>query len=87
MSSAAFNDRCADRSSRNDGYEYPRAFIVRRSDILTEDEVIKYIQGKLSKHKWLEGGVIFMDELPRNPSGKILRRKLLESHSSGQTKL
>lgn len=72
---------------RNDGYEYPRAFIVRKSDSLTEEQIIKHVQSKLSKHKWLEGGVIFMDELPRNPSGKILRRKLQESHSSGQAKL
>ncbi|KAF2169257.1 hypothetical protein M409DRAFT_64982 [Zasmidium cellare ATCC 36951] len=72
---------------KNDGYEYPRAFIVRKSDSLTEDQIIKHVQSKLSKHKWLEGGVIFMDELPRNPSGKILRRKLQESHSSEQTKL
>lgn len=73
--------------ARSDGYEYPRAFIVRKGDSASEEEIIKYVQSKLSKHKWLEGGVVFMDELPRNPSGKILRRKLQESHSSGQTKL
>ncbi|KAJ6504162.1 phenylacetyl-CoA ligase [Mycena vitilis] len=29
-----------------------------------------------SKHKWLTGGIQFTDAIPRNPSGKILRRLL-----------
>lgn len=32
--------------------------------------------GLVSPQKWLRGGVIFVDEIPKNPSGKILRREL-----------
>lgn len=29
-------------------------------------------------YKWLSGGVAFTDTIPRNPSGKLLRRLLRE---------
>lgn len=32
--------------------------------------------GKVSNYKWLAGGVRFVDEIPKSPSGKILRRFL-----------
>lgn len=32
--------------------------------------------GKVSRQKRLRGGVIFLEEIPKNPSGKILRRVL-----------
>ncbi|KAH9975617.1 amp dependent CoA ligase [Russula compacta] len=47
---------------------------------------------RLSKHKWLRGGVQVVDEIPRLPTGKILRRKLqdeyaISEHERTQTKL
>lgn len=40
---------------------------------------MKYVLSeKVSPQKWLRGGVTFIDDIPRNPSGKILRRKLKE---------
>ena len=36
------------------------------------------IKAKLTKYKWLEGGVKFVDAIPKNPSGKILKRVLRE---------
>lgn len=30
----------------------------------------------MAPHNRLRGGVRFVDEIPRNPSGKILRRKI-----------
>jgi 4-coumarate--CoA ligase len=38
----------------------------------------KHVAEVKSKHKWLTGGVHFIDTIPRNPSGKILRRLLRE---------
>jgi 4-coumarate--CoA ligase len=30
----------------------------------------------MSRHKWLDGGIEFVDAVPKNASGKILRRLL-----------
>jgi acyl-coenzyme A synthetase/AMP-(fatty) acid ligase len=30
------------------------------------------------QYKWLKGGVEFIDAIPKNPSGKLLRRVLRE---------
>jgi len=39
---------------------------------------MKYVSDRKSRAKWLDGGVRFVDEIPKNPSGKILRRVLRE---------
>ncbi|KAJ3185701.1 hypothetical protein HDU85_001055 [Gaertneriomyces sp. JEL0708] len=57
--------------------ELPRAFVVVKPGAkLTEREVQQYIEGKAAQHKWLRGGVAFVDEIPKAASGKILRRVL-----------
>ena len=35
-------------------------------------------QGILAEYKWLTGGVEFVSEIPKLPSGKILRHELRE---------
>ncbi len=40
-------------------------------------EAIKsWLAERVSRHKRLEGGVHFVDAIPKNPSGKILRKLL-----------
>lgn len=57
--------------------ELPLAFVVKQTEgNLTEKEVIDFIAKKASPAKRLRGGVRFVDEIPKNPSGKILRRHL-----------
>ncbi|XP_052737716.1 luciferin 4-monooxygenase-like [Bicyclus anynana] len=57
--------------------ELPTAFVVKQQDAkVTEQEIIDYISDKVAPWKKLRGGVIFVDEVPKTPSGKILRRKL-----------
>ncbi|KAG4078404.1 hypothetical protein HA402_013115 [Bradysia odoriphaga] len=56
--------------------ELPLAFVVKSDPRLTEADVVKYVYDKMSPAKRLHGGVIFVDEIPKNPSGKILRREL-----------
>jgi 4-coumarate--CoA ligase len=68
--------------------ELPFAFVVPQSGVkLTEQEVIKFVSDNSSKAKWIRGGVKFIDEIPKNPSGKILRRELRELHKSFKSKL
>ncbi|EYB89829.1 hypothetical protein Y032_0227g2815 [Ancylostoma ceylanicum] len=62
--------------------ELPRAFVVRASDSLTEEDVKLWIKDKVSPHKQLAGGVEFLREIPKSAAGKILRRVLRERVSS-----
>ncbi len=57
--------------------ESPLAIVVRSDDALSAAEVIEYCRGKLAGFK-LPQAVVFVDEIPRNPSGKILKRILRE---------
>lgn len=59
--------------------ESPLAIIVRKDEGLTADEVMKYTAGKLAPFKSVKG-VEFIDEIPRNPSGKILKRELRDTY-------
>ncbi|MFV0309251.1 MAG: long-chain-fatty-acid--CoA ligase [Desertimonas sp.] len=55
--------------------ESPLAVVVRADDALTEAEVLEYCQGKLARYK-LPRRAVFVDEIPRNPTGKPLKRVL-----------
>jgi len=56
--------------------EVPKAYVVvRKGENLTADEVIAYCSKKLAKFK-VPHEVEFIDMLPRNPSGKVLKREL-----------
>ena len=55
--------------------ESPFAIVVRSDAQLSEAEVLNYCRGKLAAFKQPKG-VAFIDEIPRNPSGKILKRLL-----------
>ncbi|KAF7369084.1 Phenylacetyl-ligase [Mycena venus] len=68
--------------------ELPMAFIVLQPELAAAattdsrlaDElrasIFKHVADVKSKHKWLAGGIRFTSAIPRNPSGKILRRLL-----------
>ncbi|KAF2709612.1 acetyl-CoA synthetase-like protein [Pleomassaria siparia CBS 279.74] len=60
--------------------ELPRAYVVRKegSEGLQEKDVKAWMEGKLAKYKRLEGGVRFVQEIPKTASGKILKRTLRE---------
>ncbi|KAI5357211.1 putative AMP-dependent synthetase/ligase, AMP-binding enzyme domain, ANL domain-containing protein [Septoria linicola] len=63
-----------------EGDELPRAYITRRTKDgkPSEEEVKEYIKEKLIYYKKLEGGVVFVDAIAKNASGKILKRLLRE---------
>ncbi|XP_011688647.1 PREDICTED: 4-coumarate--CoA ligase 2-like [Wasmannia auropunctata] len=57
--------------------EIPVAFVVKQpgATIIAQD-LQEFVKQKLSPQKWLRGGVQFVDAIPKNPAGKILRREL-----------
>lgn len=51
--------------------EVPRAYIVKvQGSKLTEEEIVKWMEGRVAKHKRLRGGVRFVDAIPKNPVSK-----------------
>src|ERR1700742_3193250 len=55
-----------------------RAFVVKADGASVDEEAIKaYVKDNLARYK-VPREVIFRDELPRNPTGKILKRELRE---------
>ncbi|MCM3601686.1 long-chain fatty acid--CoA ligase [Robertmurraya korlensis] len=59
--------------------EVPKAFIVLKSDqSITEEDVILYCKGRLAKYK-LPFEVEFLEALPRNASGKVLKNSLRQN--------
>jgi fatty-acyl-CoA synthase len=60
-----------------------KAFIVTCDGAeLTEDEVKSYVKDNLANYK-VPRQIEFIDELPRNPTGKILKRELAEQSEGG----
>ncbi|KAF2139184.1 uncharacterized protein K452DRAFT_360883 [Aplosporella prunicola CBS 121167] len=63
--------------------EVPKVFVVKSSAVGLEEsdrmvarQLQKFVEDHKSRHKWLKGGVEFVDSIPKSPSGKILRRVL-----------
>lgn len=61
-----------------DSGELAMAFVVRADPTLTEQDVIDFANSNASPAKKIRGGVIFINEIPKSPAGKILRRQLRE---------
>ena len=56
--------------------EVPVAYVVVSVDATTTpDELVEHCRGQLAKFK-VPKDVVLIDELPRNPSGKVLKREL-----------
>lgn len=61
------------------GTDWPRAYVVTTDgSTVSEDEVKRWIADRLAQYKQLRGGVVFVDEIPKNAIGKFLRRELRE---------
>ncbi|KDQ09385.1 hypothetical protein BOTBODRAFT_37137 [Botryobasidium botryosum FD-172 SS1] len=66
--------------------ELPRAYVVPKSgyaSLPTQKEretfalgIQKWIEGKVARHKYLRGGVVVIEVIPKSAAGKILRRQL-----------
>ncbi|KAL5362691.1 hypothetical protein BJX96DRAFT_106345 [Aspergillus floccosus] len=72
-------------TSRDGSTEVPRAFIVRAKGAagsrLTAEEIYMFSRRRLASYKALDGGIIFVEEIPRTASGKIQRFKLTQMNT------
>ena len=59
--------------------EEVRAVVVRGGEEITEDELIQYCHERLAGYK-RPRSVIFIDELPRNVMGKVMKRDLRDQY-------
>ncbi|UNI24275.1 hypothetical protein JDV02_010035 [Purpureocillium takamizusanense] len=73
--------------------EVPKAYVVKAtaaigsaSDADVVAAISKHVEDHKARHKWLKGGVEFIDAIPKSPSGKILRRLLKEREAQGRKK-
>lgn len=57
--------------------EVVKCFVVRKNESLTEAELMEYCREHLAKYK-LPKTIEFLEELPKNTTGKILRKALKE---------
>ena len=60
--------------------ELPRAYVVLKPTAdpkeATEQYLNDWVKARVAPQKRLDGGVIFIDQVPKSASGKILRRIL-----------
>lgn len=57
--------------------ELPTAFIAKQPNSeVNPQEIIDFVKNQLSPQKWLRGGVHFLESIPRNSTGKVMRREL-----------
>ncbi len=61
--------------------EVPKAFVVRSGEVEAED-VIAFVSERVAPYKKVRC-LEFVDEIPKSPSGKILRRVLVQRERSG----
>ncbi|KAJ5908359.1 Acyl-CoA ligase inpC [Penicillium taxi] len=70
--------------------EVPKAIVVKSpsagSDEAAIESIKKYVKDHKARHKWLKGGVRFIDMVPKSPSGKILRRLLRDQEKEARRK-
>ncbi|KAA1476773.1 acetyl-CoA synthetase-like protein [Dentipellis sp. KUC8613] len=64
----------------------PRAWVVlstagqRRGEEASLAALDDWVRSQMAKHKWLRGGIQAVDQIPKSPTGKVLRRVLQEEY-------
>ncbi|CAM1502211.1 Fc.00g041950.m01.CDS01 [Cosmosporella sp. VM-42] len=70
--------------------EVPKAFVVKAEEAAgkSNEEVTKainkHVEEHKARHKWLKGGIEFIEVIPKSPSGKILRRMLRDQEKKAR---
>jgi acyl-CoA synthetase (AMP-forming)/AMP-acid ligase II len=64
-------------SPDEDAGEAPKAFVVRKSEDVTVEALMRFVAERVAPHKKIRR-IEFIESIPKSPSGKILRRLLIE---------
>ena len=72
----AVADACVVPVADEECGEIPKAYVVSRETV-GEDELIAFVAGQVAPHERVRA-LEFIDEIPKSPSGKLLRRVLVE---------
>jgi len=67
----------------DDAGEVPKAFVVVREEISAQ-AIVEFVAERVAPHKKIRA-IEFVDRIPKSPSGKILRRVLVEYERHGGT--
>lgn len=73
--------------------EVPKAFVVKSPSVGLEEndrvlarQIQKHVEEHKARYKWITGGIEFIDQIPKSPSGKILRRFLRDREKEKRRK-
>lgn len=69
--------------------EWPRAYVALQETAkgkVKPGDIQEWVKTKVAKHKWLTGGVTFVDEVPKLASGNI-QRKVMREWSKADAKM
>ncbi len=75
LGNPAIADACVIGVADEEAGEVPKAFVVKKSEISPE-QVMSWLAERVAPHKKVRM-VEFVDELPKSPTGKLLRRVLI----------
>lgn len=57
------------------GEEQPRAYVVLQTgQSASPEDIASWLAQRVARHKRVTGGVVIVEEIPKNPSGKIMRK-------------
>jgi len=73
---------------RANATEVPRAYVVLREGVVGNEakaqELVDWVATQVAPHKKLRGGIRFVEQVPKSPSGKVLRRVMREQAKTEQ---
>jgi len=65
--------------------EVPRAYVVAKPNVkLDVEQLNEFVGSKVAEYKRIRGGIEIIDAIPKNASGKILRRQLKLQYEKNQ---
>lgn len=59
--------------------------VLKPGQSAAAEEIIRFLDGKVTATKRITGGVVFLEAIPKNPSGKILRKALRDQAAAELT--
>lgn len=68
-------------------FRFRRAYVVPGTKDLTSEQIMQWVDGKVSNHKRLRGGVVLVDAVPKSAAGKILRKVLRDQARKANDKV